>query len=96
MEYLINLLLLSCDDIFIEIVRFYFKCIMYFLSDDVRYFVNFINEEFIVEVNVVISEGCFLLKIKKVDIVFWVVVFLYIFNVVVNKFIKGEELIILE
>lgn len=96
MEYLINLSLSSCDDIFIEIVRFYFKRITYFLSDDVRYFVNFINEEFIAEVNVAISEGRFLSKIKKVDIVFRVVVFLYIFNVMVNKFIKGEELIILE
>lgn len=78
------LFFVSCDVIFIEIVKFYFSWVIYFLEEEVRYLLNIINEEFIIEVNVIISEGWILLKIKKVGIVLWVVVLLYVFNVVID------------
>ena len=91
MEYLSNLPLSSCDDIFIEIARLHSKRTTYSLSDDARHLVNLINEEFIAEVNAAISEGRSPPKTKKVDIVLRVAVSLHIFNAVANKLIKGEE-----
>ena len=91
MEYLTNLPLSSCDDIFIEVARLHAKRTTYSLSDDARHLVNLINEEFIAEVNAAISEGRSPPKTKKVDIVLRVAVSLHIFNAVANKLIKGEE-----
>ena len=69
MEYLTNLPLSSCDDIFIEVARLHSQRTTYTLSDDARHLVNLINEEFIAEVNAAISEGRSPPKTKKVDIV---------------------------
>lgn len=74
---------MSFDDIFLEIVCFYVFYVFYILSSEVYCIFNLFNEEFIVDVNEVIIEGCILFKIKKIDIIFWVVVLLYIFNYVI-------------
>ena len=91
MEYLTNLPLSSCDDIFIEVARLHSQRTTYTLSDDARHLVNLINEEFIAEVNAAISEGRSPPKTKKVDIVLRVAVSLHILNVVANQLLKGEE-----
>ena len=74
-----------------QIARLHSHCTMYSLSNGARHLVNLINEEFIVEVNVVITEGRSPLKTKKVDIVLRVAVSLHIFNIVANQLLRGEE-----
>ena len=84
MEYLKNLPLSSCDNIFIEIARLHSHRTTYSLRDEARHLVNLINEEFI-------AEGRSPPKTKKVDIVLRVEVSLHIFNKVANQLLKGEE-----
>ena len=90
-EYLKNLPLASCDDIFVEIARLHSSRATYSLNEEARHLLNIINEEFITEVNAAISEGRNPPKTKKVDIVLRVAVSLHVLNAVTDQLLQGQE-----
>ena len=91
METLKESVLSSCKDIFIEIARLHTSRTSYTLTQEANDAVNFLNEEFIAEVNEAITEGKTPPNPKKIDIILRLAASLQIFNHVASQLLDQTQ-----